>query len=108
MKRILFIIVAVVSTAILTSSANMKAKKEDKSIEGLWESFRKAEKFDQVKQDVRISTARIRADSVRMLSQSSANNPDNRPKLVWSIEVRIIGTVGINSASIFFTHCFFS
>ena len=48
MKRILFIIVAVVSTAILTSSANMKEKKEDKSIEGLWESFRKAEKLDQV------------------------------------------------------------
>ena len=48
MKRILFIIVAVVSTAILTSSANMKAKKDDKSIEGLWESFRKAEKLDQV------------------------------------------------------------
>jgi len=48
MKRILFIIVALLSTAMLTSSVNMKGRKGDKSIEALWENYHKAENLDQV------------------------------------------------------------
>ena len=48
MKRILFIIVALLSTAMLTSSVNMKGRKGDKSIEALWGNYRKAENLDQV------------------------------------------------------------
>ena len=48
MKRILFIIVALLSTAMLTSFVHMKGRKDDKSIEILWEDYRKAENLDQV------------------------------------------------------------
>ena len=39
---------ALVSMTMLTSFVNMKGKKEDKSIEALWEDFRKAEQLDQI------------------------------------------------------------
>lgn len=48
MKRIHSIIMALVAMTMLTSFVNMKVRKEDKSIENLWEDYRKAEQQDQV------------------------------------------------------------
>ena len=48
MKRSCLTIMALFTIAILTSFMNMRGKKEDKSIETLWEDFRKAEQFDQI------------------------------------------------------------
>ena len=39
---------ALLSMTMLTSFVNMKGRKEDKSIEALWEDFRKAEQLDQI------------------------------------------------------------
>ena len=39
---------ALFTIAILTSFVNMRGRKEDKSIEALWEDFRKAEQLDQI------------------------------------------------------------
>ena len=47
MKRIYFIIMALLAMTMFTSFASMKVRKEDKSIEALWEDYRKAEQLDQ-------------------------------------------------------------
>lgn len=39
---------ALLSMTMLTSFVNMKGRKEDKSIEALWEDYRKAEQLDQI------------------------------------------------------------
>ena len=43
MKRIHFILMALLTMTMLTSFVNMNGRKEDKSIEALWEENRKAE-----------------------------------------------------------------
>ena len=48
MKRSCLTIMALFTIAILTSFVNMRGRKEDKSIEALWEDFRKAEQLDQI------------------------------------------------------------
>ena len=48
MKRIHFILMALLTMTMLTSFVNMKGRKEDKSIEALWEDYRKAEQLDQI------------------------------------------------------------
>lgn len=48
MKQIHFILMALISMTMLTSFVNMKGRKEDKSIEALWEAYRKAEQLDQI------------------------------------------------------------
>lgn len=39
---------ALLTMTMLTSFVNMKTRKEDKSIEALWEDYRKAEQLDQI------------------------------------------------------------
>lgn len=48
MKRIYSIIMALLAMTMLTSFVSMKTRKEDKSIETLWEDYRKAEQLDLV------------------------------------------------------------
>lgn len=49
MKRIYLIFMALLAMTILTSFVNMKSRKEDKTIDTLWENYRKAENLDLVR-----------------------------------------------------------
>lgn len=48
MRRVLLYVVALISTAMLTSFVNMKGRKYEKSVESMWEEYRKAERLDQI------------------------------------------------------------
>lgn len=67
MKRVYIIFMALVTMTMLTSFVNMKARKEDKSIETLWEDYRKAENLDQVRkmadvlEEIRVKACEKRA-----------------------------------------------